>query len=530
MVITTFFVFKEISNVKAGLGEEDEENVGLNYDFIYEVIRELSEIIFDDNYAKDHGIWKGRTFGTDGEREAMDKIRNWIIENTDNLTSSYTVERVGDESYGISDLNMMRKVNNKMEILGYYVDLREGYLGDPDVIIPNNESFVFPKKTYWWDWFEHTVDSGGPVKIHWPPIGGEENPQDGEDVDFNAFNLNVTKYNASFTLLNSSGSLVAGNVTYLEDYSNATTQEKAGKIHLINVSDEEYNSTVEMLENDNATGFVLIRDNVIDIKEWMINIPGVAVSQENGSFLMNLSQNGIVDVFCSDYNLSTNTGTLNIYHCTDNITCFEKEIYMVNATWLENRYDVFLDEMKSLRFIAKGFLLCSPDYPQSHFQYPYSNLREGIHASYSRLMLPMISVNGSVIINGEMKDVWEWVEENNGTEHPVTLNFSILQRKNPEVESYNIYCDVEGKNSDDTFIMSGGHYDGWYGQATCDNAVGIAQMLGILKYFNDNNIIPRYTTRFIFHAGEENVARGSMSHVFNMSNRDFLQNAKYREL
>jgi hypothetical protein len=42
MIMTALVVFKDMSNVKAESGEEGEGNIGLDYDFIYRVIGELS--------------------------------------------------------------------------------------------------------------------------------------------------------------------------------------------------------------------------------------------------------------------------------------------------------------------------------------------------------------------------------------------------------------------------------------------------------------------------------------------------------
>jgi hypothetical protein len=233
---------------------QDNGNVGLDYDYIYnDVIKNLSFVIYDQEFGIDQGIWKGRCFGTEGERYAAEKIETWLEQNTDNLNVLKIMkEDVGNESSKLPDLNMMKRVNNKMEIMGYYIDLREGYSDNPDVIIPNNESFIFPKFTLNAEWENHKVDSAGPVKIHWPPIGSSENPQDGEGIDFTAFNLNVSKFNVSYTLLNASNTLIIGQVTYLENYSNATAQEKSLKIHLMNVSNDEYISNVDTLKNDIA--------------------------------------------------------------------------------------------------------------------------------------------------------------------------------------------------------------------------------------------------------------------------------------
>jgi hypothetical protein len=514
-----------LTNMKVQGTQSSYENVGLDYDFIYDnVITDLSEIIFDPVYGVDNNIWKGRCFGTLGENEAADKLVNWITNNTDNLISlAIKKERIGNESIWLTHRDIMRRCNNKIEIINYHVDLEEGISGNPDVIIPNNESFPFPNITNKPIWENHTVKSGSPIKIHWPPIDDTSFDTNNE-INFSRFGLNISKYNISFSYLNTS--IIGGEVVYYENITNLSLSEKSLKIHLINVSDDEYINTVESLYNNYSLGFIIIRDDITNIKDSYVNLSGVAVSSQNGSLLKNLTENGTVVVIPYDENLSSETGLLRVYHCTTNLSDIEKEIYIINASWLENRFLEFLEIDKNLHSAA-GFLLCSTEFNKTHFQYPYANLIKGPLESYSRLIHPMISINGTVILNGQKKDVWEWIYEMYQTDYPVSLNFSITQRKNPEVISYNVFCDIQGKDTDEWFVMSGGHYDGWYGQMTCDNAVGTAQMLGILKYLNDNEITPKCNIRFIFHGGEENVALGSFSHVFNLSNRYVLRNAKY---
>ena len=518
------------------------ENIGIDYDFIFDVTDKLSETIFLPDHGKDENdIYKGRSYGTVGEWYAKNLVVNWMFNNTNNLTLNNDIieEIIGDDNYGLSRFNIMRKLNNMMEILDYSIDLREGYSNPPDVIIPNNESFPYPKYCSLYGYnVEHTIKTNGPVKIEWPPIGHEDNPQNGADIDFSAFNLNVTKYTIPFSLLYGNGTVILGNLTYLDDYTNASESEKRDQNHLINVSNNEYNDTIDQLTNDNASGFILIRDDISDVKKWSIDIPGIAISQENGNFLKNLSQNGTICIFPSEIMLSTDTGTLEVYHCTDNITCLEKKVYLVNSSWFENNYVKFMNNNQSyinpvtlkinyLVFSAAGFLICDPGHPDTHFQYPYSYHGAGERDSFSTLIRPMMSINGSVMVNGKMKDVWTWVEENYNSENPVTVNFSMAQRKNPNVESYNVYCDVQGYDTDETFIMSGGHYEAWWGQMTSDNAVGVAQMMGILKYINDYSLKPNRNLRFIFHGGHEHLVRGSLSHVFNSSNYNVLKNSKY---
>ena len=55
--------------VKATGGGEGEE-IGLDFDYIYNITKDLSNITFVA--PLDHGISKGRAFGTEGERYAKD--------------------------------------------------------------------------------------------------------------------------------------------------------------------------------------------------------------------------------------------------------------------------------------------------------------------------------------------------------------------------------------------------------------------------------------------------------------------------
>ena len=67
LLTSTMLTFN--NNVDANPGNDGQEgNVGLDYDFIYNTIKDLSNIIFDDDYGKDENdLYKGRSFGTPGE-------------------------------------------------------------------------------------------------------------------------------------------------------------------------------------------------------------------------------------------------------------------------------------------------------------------------------------------------------------------------------------------------------------------------------------------------------------------------------
>ena len=144
------------------------ERIDLDYNFIHEVIKQLSEIVFDEN-AIDFGIYFGREFATKGELWALDKMENWIISNSDNLNSTITMERIGNDSIQGCHEHIMKLVNNKLELMGYGLEFREGSSGPLDVVIPNNESFVFLNRTISGDLEENNITTDEYVKIFWPP-------------------------------------------------------------------------------------------------------------------------------------------------------------------------------------------------------------------------------------------------------------------------------------------------------------------------------------------------------------------------
>ena len=88
----------------------------------------------------------------------------------------------------------------------------------------------------------------------------------------------------------------------------------------------------------------------------------------------------------------------------------------------------------------------------------------------------------------------------------------------PEFKSRNISCLIPGTMPSDSFLVFTAHYDhlGGIGKTTWfpganDNASGVSMLLNLLRYYNENP--PRYTTLFIFFAGEEAGLLGSRYYV-----------------
>jgi len=486
----------------------------IDYNFIYRVIQNLTNIILS-SHGVDNGIYKGRNFGTAGEHYAAHFLNDTIHQNTNNLTANTVVEHIGNDYLSSNYDYKMHLANNNIEILGYGLAFRNATFGPPNATIPLNETFVFP--------------SHSPFKGILEPDNVSTN-DNYYKVAFDPWQTtqtfsNVTEYNISYNTFNASVNLVAGDITFIGDYDRSTNNQTAEKTHIINATDSTLNDTVNMLIQRNASGFILIRNNILNISSWSFNLPGIAVSLQNGSFLENLTKNGTVSVF-PDENSEQNILHVFSYNYST-LQVIEDTIYLMNQSFLVDHYNVFTYRQYFTFPWIKGYIFFNSNFPSTHFQYPYSKITQSTSFSYSYYKNPAFSINGSILINGQMRNFEQWVKENKNTNHPVRAKFYINQRKNNQVTSYNVYSNIQGKDPSKYILLSGGHYEAWWGQMMADNAAGVGIMMGILKYFNDNKITPKYNLQFIFHGGHEEGGRGAISHTYNESVRSILQNTKY---
>lgn len=133
----TIFTENEL-NVKATTPTEG--NVGLDYDTIYENLETLSYVVFNES-LKDHGIYKGRDFGTKGDWWSADKIVDWMIEFSTNLTGSH----VEKESIGYYHDDNDYWFPKKSDIEGFQLQLKNGI--HEAFTISTNESMPVVSKT-----------------------------------------------------------------------------------------------------------------------------------------------------------------------------------------------------------------------------------------------------------------------------------------------------------------------------------------------------------------------------------------------
>jgi len=82
------------------------------------------------------------------------------------------------------------------------------------------------------------------------------------------------------------------------------------------------------------------------------------------------------------------------------------------------------------------------------------------------------------------------------------VDFTLVQHLNMSVRSCNVIGQINGTDPTKTVIVDS-LYDSSWCQGTADSAIGMAMVLAVAKYFKEQDIIPKYTMKFIGFAGEE---------------------------
>ncbi|GEM_PF-2575259 len=179
----------------------------------------------------------------------------------------------------------------------------------------------------------------------------------------------------------------------------------------------------------------------------------------------------------------------------------QDRIVLIEEDW-RDPYGWWTSNMSKLkRMNVKGFILMDC-FDETFFMMP-SGISSPVCPRFSK---PGFSINGSsgkwiksylkdsnYIVKADFCSEWAW--EN--------------------VDSYNVLGEIPGNSSKVAIINT--FYDGWWNQATCDQAASLALILGLAKYIVDNDIKPELTLKFIAWGGHEQYFRGALHYLKNNS-------------
>jgi hypothetical protein len=149
-------------------------------------------------------------------------------------------------------------------------------------------------------------------------------------------------------------------------------------------------------------------------------------------------------------------------------------------------------------------------YLHPHFKgYILYDINNDTHDQGGNKCAPQFLINGSVgsRINNSIEDY--------------TVDFYLNQQLNKSVVSYNVIGQLNGTDPSKTVIVDC-LYDCWWDQGTADSAIGVGIVMGIAKYFTDNNIVPKYNMKFIGFCGEEYGMRGALYYEATHKNENII--------
>lgn len=496
------------------------EEVSLDYDWIYDIIVNMSEII---NKITTHDIYEGRAFGGEGDQAAADYVFRWMNESTRNIENkSIYKSRIGSNDYEGNDEQIIHNADNKIDILSYELIFTNG---TDNATIPNNESYPIPQLIFGLE--EKEFNSSGYQKVELYDINDFSNLL----YDSIPYTYQMMDYFNQYGISNFSSEVVL-----IDDYSSTSINETTDKIHLLefntNESEDAYYDKIQKVLDSDGAGFVIITTNPSYLKNLSTSSFGVAVSPYEGEKIKNylLSNKTVVATFYDNLE-GEQVEAFDIFVSTrgnglKKIGLIEEKgdqpIFIKPGIFNDKKYSL-LDVMTKLASKPfsdyVGFLFYNKTFNKVHYMmgatgYPWAAPIVEFLTFSNYWFCPFFFINGSVTLDsGGSINIWDWAKNDSNLQ----ASFKIREQRNYSAESYNVICEIEGKNPNKSIMISGGHHDFLNGQGATDNAAGVAVMLGILKWLNETGITPEYNLTFVSFSGEECVDRGSGSYVFNDS-------------
>ena len=480
LLTTTILVYNPIENVKAVPEEAD-----LDTDFIWEVLQGLTNI----KPSVDSDYFKGREFGSEGE---------WAAATF--LEDKWNAKIVGD---GISvDQEKIEDLKDKWKI-----KLEEDY----DLFINGDK---IDEQSYFPNWiegirFDNTGEQDNPFTVvktpdKWYNIVNDQYILNNFYEDLKNEKLS---YDIEYVFLNNIEDL-SGEIVYIEDYETASLNETEGKIHLIEIpqdnADEAFDDAVQKVDESNGSAFIAMVTNSVFLKQKDTEIPGAAISRLDGEKIkQSLKENDKVYLEMDDEDLPVK-GSFNIF-CDRDFSETTIHIYLIDQNKVNKRFYSDIVDFVYKKSMEKGSNKPAKAYLVYDRSYEGDEDTGDTHLmSFSwKKKIPGFSID---------RTLGKSIEKND------EVKFKIITSKT-SITSYNVIgiIPAEFNPSEAPTVIIGGHYDSMWCQGAMDNAVSPSIAWGIAKYFSDNKALikPKYNLVFVAFGHEESGKGGSKDYAKN---------------
>jgi hypothetical protein len=489
-------LFSDIAKVEAsGEGQESGGSVNLDYDWVWERVQDFGNVIHNVDWSKngENGRPKGRCWATAGENYTIDEILRPNMNGTDKPCG---LSEYRETLIGPLQSNLTRQYSSKIVIKDYNLTIKNN-----SVLyryLPYSELFPFGVGCGKVEDLNHKFNFSN-VEIREKSLLNGEFIQDHHNVSCDL--LNTYRY-------------VVGLVVYLN--TTDSVPENHDCIFLLN---EEPASENKLQNLSDAMGCILIENNTKEYtfqnsSQYNFAIATLSGTDSNFSTVLSEIQSG--SVYAVD-NLQDNQ-TL-VFSNYSNASCFPASDWMaVVQLTKESDYGVILylcSMLWSIKLCHCAGIIISNYQPSLHYMsytvrdwewFHKDSILPGWYAN--KFALPVFSVNKTIgkylIDNQDSVTVTGFVDQ----------EYRQQTNDKPGVISHNVvaYRNITHSPNNAIAVLSN-RIDGWWGEAPGDSGVGGAILLGIAKYFKDNNITPKYNLMFLFTTGEEYGMRGAQHYV-----------------
>ncbi len=547
LVITALTInFDEKSNVKADPGEGEEEiisgSISEMNNYTWERLRELCNVIRDAYNLELGEIPKGRAWATEGERYSIDHILKPALEN---YTEDYQELLIG---YIDDDRYRDRKYSTKIVINDYDLTVNDG-------------SYPYQQPSPYSEYFPAGVAINTIMGVQLYDLNNTFTfsnvnvvPTDLHKLPFGNMLYNEKYYNVTCEPLNDYD-VVFGHPVRIEN-DDSIPEDQLGYVFIL---DEEPDCEDKLDDITDAMGCILIENvskaysyqnatqmnfSIIKVSPYASNLSIIIddlVDNETDYIVENFPDNHTF-TFTYDLGNSTcwpNTDWIALVNRTAPSDPLSYDILFewllklarricsylgLNTDWLDEINDkvefkgAYYDFTRLItyhmylfytRYIldllpySVGFILS--DFGDTHFMTHTTKDWHWFSDGFSdRFYFPMFSVNKSVgdylYYNYDDLTVSGFVEQ----------EYKVQTPESPGVVSYNAvgYRNIT-KSPDDGIVILSNRIDGWWGETPGDSGTGAAILLGIIKYFDEYDITPKYNLTFLFTTGGEYGMRGA---------------------
>jgi len=501
MVASSTVFLNKNTNIKADAAEENEYY--LDFDHMWNVTNYLAGIIHNPVIYEEGDIKKGRSFGSEGDKEASrylkyDFINNCSISNARRVQLC-NIDGPGEQFWDYSEF---------VEVTSY------------DLWI-NHSAYPYDNHPLPEDYFPE-------VAVRPECCGGITMNRDYEDIrvinedDYNEtylkWEMGIDPLNITYTDLNNYTSLM-GNLTYVAP--DDPIPEEYDYFETVFMFDELDGVEAKIENATNASGFILIEDYIIGPKfenasDYAIPIVRIEEYGEDAQNLTDIKQylenetRVIADnsIFDEKLTLIHNMSSplcgpdfkhVIIYnHTNRGIVNISKNVRKV---WLRNA----LHPLKK----CLGFIMYSTTTDNCHITYAQNikNPRVGI-------LLPLFALPGFSVNKTVGQFFWD-----NSNDPDNTIDGHINQvyyqetAQSPGMEGYNVEADLNIPNSPyDAIVVISSRMDAMWNECPSDSGAGNGIIMGIAEYMsrlNQSGIQPKYNITFAMTTNEENGMYGA---------------------